>query len=191
MPTAKKTTTTKPRKPGRPKKAAVLATPKIEKEPETPIIKEVQAATPEPVVIAQEKKTGEQKTTSYIYAMGRRKTSSAKVKLFDDQAGAFSVNRRDFAKHFPTKELQRIVLSPLTMLGLEKSLSFQVYVAGGGIHSQAEAVRHGISRTLVSRNAEDKRVLKKAGFLTRDPRVKERKKPGLKRARRAPQWAKR
>lgn len=137
----------------------------------------------------QEVKTAP-KREKYIYAIGRRKSAVAKVRAF---AGSteFKVNKRAFGQYFQTKDLQKTVLSPLALLGLEKELGFEVFVSGSGIRSQADAVRHAISRVLVLRNPEDKRTLKKAGFLTRDPRVKERKKPGLKRARRGPQWAKR
>ncbi|MCL5435727.1 MAG: 30S ribosomal protein S9 [Patescibacteria group bacterium] len=141
-------------------------------------------------VAAPEEKPAVSKREKYLYAIGRRKTAVAKVRAFPGSA-EFQVNKRPFGKYFQTKDLQKTVLSPLSLLGLEKELGFEVFVSGSGIHSQADAVRHAIARLLILRNPEDKRTLKKAGFLTRDPRVKERKKPGLKRARRGPQWAKR
>ena len=94
-------------------------------------------------------------------------------------------------KPIPTIDLQKIVTSPLSTLGLEARIGWKINVAGGGIHAQAEAARHGISLALILRNTEDRPTLRKVGYLTRDPRVKERKKPGRKGARRGPQWSKR
>jgi len=126
----------------------------------------------------------------YIYAIGRRKTAMVKLRLrFDGKK--FTVNTKPFQDYFQTPDLQRIVTSPLNLLGIDERAGGEMFAHGGGKHAQAEAARHAIARALVFRNAEDKPTLKKAGFLTRDPRVKERKKPGLKRARRGPQWAKR
>jgi len=127
---------------------------------------------------------------SYHYAVGRRKTAMAKVRLYDE-GNEFTVNNHKMQEYFPTFDLQRIVLNPLSSLGLEKKMTVVGIVRGGGVHAQAEAMRHGISRALVLRNLEDKPVLKKFGFLTRDPRVVERKKPGHRKARRSPQWSKR
>jgi small subunit ribosomal protein S9 len=126
----------------------------------------------------------------YHYAVGRRKTAMAKVKLYDE-GNEFTVNSHKMQEYFPTFDLQRIVLNPLSSLGLDKKMTVVSIVRGGGSHAQAEALRHGISRALVLRNLEDKPVLKKFGFLTRDPRVVERKKPGHRKARRSPQWSKR
>ena len=174
------------KKRGRPRKNSVTKVKSAKKEP---VIKpETQIAnaesSPEIKVETPAKKE------RYFYAIGRRKTAMAKVRGFENLKD-FTVNTKELVKYFPTKPLQKIVLSPLATLGLESKLGWKVNVSGGGYHAQAEAVRHGIAKALVSRNAEDRRTLKKAGFLTRDPRVKERKKPGLKKARRAPQWSKR
>ncbi|MDD2696710.1 MAG: 30S ribosomal protein S9 [Candidatus Pacebacteria bacterium] len=131
------------------------------------------------------------KKEKYFEGVGRRKTSIARVRFFPQTEKSFSVNEKPLEGYFPTKELQYTVLSPLSLMSLEEQSKVMVRVKGGGISSQAEAVRHGISKALVLFNADFRKKLKKAGFLTRDPRMRERKKFGLKRARRAPQWAKR
>ena len=127
----------------------------------------------------------------YYEAVGRRKTAIARVRLFTKGDKSFLVNEKPLSHYFPSSELQKIVVSPLeTMKCLDK---FQILtiVKGGGLSSQAEAIRHAISRALTLFNPDFRKRLKKAGFLKRDPRMKERKKFGLKRARRAPQWQKR
>ena len=126
----------------------------------------------------------------YFQAIGRRKTSSARIRFFVSDEKEIIVNDKPFQVYFPTLELQGIVLSPLNIMSVDK-FKILIKVNGGGIHSQAEAVRHGISRALVLANQDSRKRLKKAGFLTRDSRMRERKKFGLKRARRAPQWRKR
>lgn len=126
----------------------------------------------------------------YFEAVGRRKTSTARVRIFHAKGG-ITVNSKDYRQYFPTQELQKIVYEPLKKLKLEGDFSASVKVGGGGIHSQAEAVRHGISRALVEYDSEARKRLKSAGFLKRDPRAKERRKFGLKKARKAPQWSKR
>lgn len=128
--------------------------------------------------------------SAYFEAVGRRKTSTSRVRIFKEK-GEITINLKDFRSYFPTEELQMIVKEPLKKLKLEGDFSASVKVGGGGIHSQAEAVRHGISRALVKYDAEARKRLKSAGFLKRDPRAKERRKFGLKKARRAPQWSKR
>lgn len=128
--------------------------------------------------------------TKGIYAVGRRKTAVSQV-LISEGSGNITVNKLPFEKYFQTQELQHIVLSPMVSLGLEKEIDVKSKVSSGGIHSQAESLRHAIARALVKRNAESRTVVKKLGYLKRDPRIKERKKPGLKRARRAPQFSKR
>jgi small subunit ribosomal protein S9 len=129
-------------------------------------------------------------TTKGIYAVGRRKTSVSQV-LISEGSGNITVNKLPFEKYFQTQDLQHIVLSPMVSLGLEKGIDVRSKVSSGGIHSQAESLRHAIARALVKRDAESRTVVKKLGYLKRDPRIKERKKPGLKRARRAPQFSKR
>ncbi len=127
----------------------------------------------------------------YIYATGRRKTAIAKVRLYQNGSGRIEINGKDYKKHFPTDELQYIVRQPITLVGQTSKFDIIVKTRGGGIKGQAEAVRHGITRALEKSDESLRSSLKKAGFLRRDPRMKERKKYGLKGARRAPQWQKR
>jgi small subunit ribosomal protein S9 len=124
-------------------------------------------------------------------AIGRRKTSVAKVKIFESKEKSFLINGRPLEIYFPLFELQKLAKSPLELVRSENKFKILAKVKGGGVNSQAEAIRHAISRALVLYNPDFRKKLKKAGFLKRDPRIKERKKPGLKRARRAPQWQKR
>lgn len=133
------------------------------------------------------------KTTKqeYIYAKGGRKTSTAQVRLYPNAKGVITINDKPLAEYFPLIQLQEIVGSPLKSANRDSSVDLSIKIHGGGIHSQAEAARHGIARALVKLDPELRSVLKAEGFMKRDPRAKERKKPGLKRARRAPQWSKR
>ena len=126
----------------------------------------------------------------YFEAVGRRKTSVARVRLFT-KGNEFIVNGKDWKVYFPTADLQKIAEDAIKKMKLAERFRVSVKVKGGGSHSQAEAVRHGVARALILINPDFRKRLKKAGFLTRDPRMKERKKFGLKRARRAPQWTKR
>lgn len=132
----------------------------------------------------------EKNSGRYIEAVGRRKTSVARVRVTPASKNAFKVNDRDLASYFPTEELRKIVEEAINKV---KGGSFNVsaHLKGGGIHSQAEALRHGIARALVKYDASSRTKLKTAGFLKRDPRAKERRKFGLKKARKAPQWSKR
>ena len=137
------------------------------------------------------------KASVYIEATGRRKTSVARVRYFaksglsDGKAeGGIIINGKKLNEYFPTDELRAIVESPMKKAKIEK-YEITVRLSGGGIHSQAEAARHGISRALIGSSPELKGELKPLGFLTRDPRMKERRKFGLKKARKAPQWSKR
>lgn len=125
-----------------------------------------------------------------FYAVGKRKTAVAQV-IITGGAGEVTVNELAMDKYFGTKDLQGIVVQPLSAVGLDKTLNIRGKVQGGGIHAQSEAMRHAITRAIVAMDPDARRTLKKLGFLTRDPRVKERKKPGLRRARRAPQFSKR
>ena len=124
----------------------------------------------------------------YLEAVGRRKTAVARVRLTPGAAVSFSVNGKELEKYFPLPELQRVAREALADA---PSFSITARVRGGGIAAQAGAIRHAVSRALVAHNAELRPALKKSGFLRRDPRVKERRKFGLKKARKAPQWAKR
>ena len=127
----------------------------------------------------------------YVEAMGKRKTGSARVRLIPGSKGEITINNKSLHVYFPTEEMQTIVKSPLVVAGITPFPSISVHIVGSGIHSQAEAVRHGIARALLRHDANLRLPLKKAGFLTRDERAKERRKFGLKKARRAPQWSKR
>ena len=127
----------------------------------------------------------------YIEALGRRKTSIARVRIFQNTPFSILINEKPYDSYFPTFELKNIIDSPLAKTNLPKKFSISAKVNGGGIHSQAEAVRHGISRALEKIEPGLRKVLKPFGYLKRDPRMKERRKFGLKKARKAPQWAKR
>ncbi|MBI2024330.1 30S ribosomal protein S9 [Candidatus Giovannonibacteria bacterium] len=127
----------------------------------------------------------------YVEAVGRRKTSVARVRIYPGTPFAFAVNHKPHEEYFPTFELRSIVEAPVSKTNYPKKFSVSVRVNGGGIHSQAEAVRHGISRVLEKIDPVLRKTLKPLGFLKRDPRAKERRKFGLKKARKAPQWAKR
>lgn len=130
-------------------------------------------------------------TSTYFYANGKRKTSVASIRLFSNGKGAITINNRTFENYFPLFIDQDKILSPMRATNMQKMFDVSAHVRGGGIHSQAEAVRHGISKALLIYKPEFRSALKHLGFLTRDSRMKERKKYGLKRARRAPQWQKR
>ena len=129
-------------------------------------------------------------TKPYFYGTGRRKDSVARVRVYTG-TGKVTFNDRDIDNYFGLETLKLIVRSPLVLLGLEGKYDVVVRVSGGGVSGQAGAIRHGLARALLQQNEENRSVLKKAGFLTRDPRMKERKKYGLKAARRAPQFSKR
>ena len=129
-------------------------------------------------------------TKPYFYGTGRRKDSVARVRVYQG-TGKVTINDRDIDNYFGLETLKLIVRSPLVLLGLEGKYDVVVRVSGGGVSGQAGAIRHGLARALLQQNEENRSVLKKAGFLTRDPRMKERKKYGLKAARRAPQFRKR
>ena len=127
----------------------------------------------------------------YSYGTGRRKSSVARVRLFENGTGAITINGRDIDEYFGLETLKLVVRQPLVTTDMLGKVDINVTVAGGGVSGQAGAIRHGISRALVVLNPEFRAALKAAGFMTRDPRMKERKKYGLKAARRAPQFSKR
>ena len=127
---------------------------------------------------------------NYIYGTGRRKKAVARVRLVAGK-GNITINGRTLEDFFGLETLRMIVKQPLVMTNTESKYDMIVKVVGGGYTGQAGAIRHGLTRALVKANEEYKLTLKKAGFLTRDPRMKERKKYGLKKARRAPQFSKR
>ena len=127
----------------------------------------------------------------YMYGPGRRKSSVARVPLFPNGTGAITVNGRELDDYFGLETLKLIVRQPLVTTGTLGQVDIVATVKGGGVSGQAGALRHGIARALLLANEDYRPLLKKAGFLTRDPRMKERKKYGLKAARRAPQFSKR
>ena len=129
-------------------------------------------------------------TKPYFYGTGRRKSSVARVRVFNG-TGKVTINGRDINDYFGLETLKLLVNSPLVLTENEGKFDVVVNVVGGGCAGQAGAIRHGLSRALLQFNPELRPILKKAGFLTRDPRMKERKKYGLKAARRAPQFSKR
>ena len=126
----------------------------------------------------------------FFYGTGRRKHSVARVRLYKGN-GAFTINDRSIDEYFGLETLKLIARQPLALTDTADKFDIVVNVAGGGVTGQAGAIRHGIARALLEFDAELRPELKKAGFLTRDPRMKERKKYGLKAARRAPQFSKR
>ena len=127
----------------------------------------------------------------YYYGTGRRKSSVARVRVYENGTGSIIINGRDINDYFGLDTLKLVVNQPLVAADLVGKVDIVVTVAGGGVSGQAGAIRHGISRALLLLNPEYRPTLKAAGFLTRDPRMKERKKYGLKAARRAPQFSKR
>ena len=127
----------------------------------------------------------------YLYGTGRRKSSVARVHLFPNGTGAITINGRDIEEYFGLETLKMIVRQPLVATATEGKVDIVATVKGGGISGQAGALRHGVARALLLADGDYRAILKKAGFLTRDPRMKERKKYGLKAARRAPQFSKR
>ena len=129
-------------------------------------------------------------TKPYFYGTGRRKSSVARVRVYQG-TGTITINDRSIDDYFGLDTLKLIVRQPLALTETEGKFDIVCTVAGGGVTGQAGAIRHGLSRALLKYDPELRPVLKKAGFLTRDPRMKERKKYGLKAARRAPQFSKR
>ncbi len=129
-------------------------------------------------------------TNPYFYGTGRRKKSVARVRVYAG-TGKITVNDRELDDYFGLETLKLIVRQPLALTNTAEKFDIVCKVAGGGVTGQAGAIRHGLSRALLQYDESLRPVLKKAGFLTRDPRMKERKKYGLKGARRAPQFSKR
>ena len=127
----------------------------------------------------------------YFYGTGRRKSSVARVRVYEGGTGSITINGRDIDDYFGLDTLKLVVRQPLVATDMVGKVDIVISVAGGGVSGQAGAIRHGISRALVVLNPELRPTLKAAGFMTRDPRMKERKKYGLKAARRAPQFSKR
>ena len=173
---------------GRPRKvkSAVEAVEKVKVQPQVEKIEVEKVDVPVIVASPVKSKKGE-----YISTIGRRKEATARVRFFDSGKGNITVNGQELKKYFSIFQLFDLVLAPLKQIGAMEKYDISIKVAGGGKNSQALAARHGISRALVEFNADLKPALKKVGYMTRDSRVKERKKFGHKKARRSPQWAKR
>jgi len=129
--------------------------------------------------------------TTYTLAVGRRKTATARVKLTPAGKTTVTVNGKPGEEYFKTKERQNVPLDPLHLEEVEGTFTIEAKVNGGGVSAQAEAIRMGVARALTLANATLRKPLKAAGFLKRDPRAVERKKPGLRKARKSPQWSKR
>lgn len=157
----------------------------------TPAPKKVVAKKPVAVKAAVSKEAVARPTGAYTYAIGRRKTSTAQTRLFSAGTGTIVVNDQPMTEYFPSFDLQEAVLAPLKVAGLENNTDVHLKVSGGGKAGQSIAARLGISRALIEVNPALRKSLKKLGYLMRDPREKERKKFGHKRARKSAQWAKR
>lgn len=129
--------------------------------------------------------------TKYFEAVGRRKTAIARARITPATKQSITVNDKDFTEYFVTKEMQMIVEAAFVQSKIAQKFKVTAILTGGGIHGQSEALRHAISRALLDYDIELRKKLKKLGFLKRDPRAKERRKFGLKKARKSPQWSKR
>lgn len=147
--------------------------------------------------VASKKEDGEEKVIEldskkgYLPSVGRRKRAIARVRLIKNGTGKIVINGKAYDQYFTVFDLRKQITEPLTIVGQADAVDVSVKVLGGGMRGQAEAIRQGISRSLIQLNPTFRKSLKKLGYLKRDPRKKERKKPGLKKARRAPQWSKR
>jgi len=180
----KKTTTKKPIAKKIVKKKSA---PKLKKDTARVAKQSVTAVAKKKPIKVEEKKISEK----YIEAVGRRKTAVARIRFWTKSGEEFLVNEKNYKDYFPTIELQKIIFSPLEIINMDDKLKISARIKGGGLHAQAEAIRHGLSRALIKFDPELRKQLKKTGFLTRDPRMRERKKFGLKRARKGSQWSKR
>ncbi len=136
--------------------------------------------------------TEEIKSKSIVFSIGRRKSAIARVRILAEKANdiVITINKKDYKIYLPYFEWQQSLLSPLKVTGHDK-INISVMVKGGGIKGQVDAIKHGIAKALLKMDENYRAALRKEGLLTRDSRIKERKKPGLKKARRAPQWSKR
>jgi small subunit ribosomal protein S9 len=130
-------------------------------------------------------------SSQYYEGIGRRKEASARVRLFPGGTGRFTINDKDAVEYMPRVGDMEIMLQPLSILGQERSYDISVHVNGGGVSGQRDAIRLGIARAVLQIDPDTRPTLRQHDLLTRDARVKERKKPGLKRARKAPTYTKR
>ncbi|MFA5917654.1 MAG: 30S ribosomal protein S9 [Candidatus Gracilibacteria bacterium] len=126
----------------------------------------------------------------YIFSVGKRKTATAQVRLFEGSKES-TINGKNIGDYITRKDLFDVVFSPLKLCKAKDGFFFEVKVTGSGISAQAQAIKHGLSKILAGKQETFKKILKSAGFLTRDSRIVERKKPGLHKARKATQWSKR
>jgi len=131
------------------------------------------------------------KETRYIPAIGRRKNATAQVRITPASKMSFVINEKSLDDYFTVEELRKVVKAPFALVETKDEFEVSILVKGGGISAQADAIRHGISRALIKYDEELRGQLKSAGYLKRDPRRKERKKPGLRKARKRPAWSKR
>jgi small subunit ribosomal protein S9 len=136
--------------------------------------------------------TEEIKSKSIVFSIGRRKSAIARVRILAEKGNdiVITINKKDYKIYLPYFEWQQNILSPLKVTGHDK-INISIMVKGGGIKGQVDAIKHGIAKALLKMDENYRAALRKEGLLTRDSRIKERKKPGLKKARRAPQWSKR
>lgn len=167
-----------------------MTTTKTTKKPALKEIKEEKSEIVKEEAVIDDQEIKNAKSEKYYQAVGRRKTATARVRLYTKGIG-YIVNGKDYKLFFALIGLQRIVEAPLRKMKSLERFRVEAKVNGGGAHAQAEAVRHGIARALVVFNLDFRKRLKRAGHLKRDPRQKERKKFGLKKARKAPRWSKR
>lgn len=181
-PAAKKTV-----KPPTSRKAKAVSEPPAKPAKKKPVVEELVVQE----IPKMEEELAKDKKSKYLEAIGRRKTAVARVRLYTQGKKEVLVNGKNISDYFKTPYLQEIVLSPLEKLKCADKFGLSIIVKGGGMSSQAGACRLGLARTLILLNPYFKKRMKKSGLLTRDPRMRERKKFGLKRARRAPQWSKR
>ena len=205
MPTKTKETITKKKAPAKKEEAVkkIAKKPEIVEEVEVEVVvEEVKEETPEiestelsnaPVIIDGEEIAPEptDKTAKFFAGVGRRKTASARALLFTRGAKEFIVNSKDYKQYFQIYDLQQKATASLNKMKSLERFRVMVKVSGGGLSAQAEAIRLAVARALINFSIDYRKRLKKAGFLTRDSRRKERKKPGLKGARKAPQFSKR
>jgi small subunit ribosomal protein S9 len=194
--TTKKTAEKTVKKPAKPAAKKTLKKEKVEKSVKTEKVMPVSAAK------LEKKSSGEKPAHNashsdagrYFYSIGRRKTAVAQVRLFENDKATednIVVNGKKFKEYFPVAAFQNNLLSPLKAVGMQDKVNLTIIVKGGGFNGQVEAVRLGIARALVEYDEKLKKTLKDLGLLTRDSRKVERKKAGLKKARKSPQWSKR
>jgi small subunit ribosomal protein S9 len=185
MAAAKKPAKTSTKTPAVKKKAVAKAAAK-------PAPKKVTAETPvSPVPVVSKTSNTQTPKGEFFYASGNRKTSVARVRLYKGGNGEITVNGKKLEDFIGVPSKRDSIKAPLRITGQSKTFNVSIKTSGGGLGGQADAIRHGIAKALLEFDPSLRVTLKRAGFLTRDPRMKERKKYGLHRARRAPQWSKR